>query len=132
MQFEISLKDRALALAAAVRLDLERGQPHGTPPYVWDREPDRVNRWYAYGSVENRVGTIRFVTEVSAQTDQTTGRPAGRPTVRVVCETEIIELNARSPHGPQEMKVVDEAAHRELIAFFVEELLGRVGRPALP
>ncbi len=128
MQFEISLKDRALALATATRLDLERGQPHGTPPYVWDREPDRVNRWYAYGSVENRVGTIRFVTEGRAQTDQTTGRPAGR----VMCETEIIELNARSPHGPQEMKIVDQAAHRELVAFFFEELLGRTGRPALP
>lgn len=123
MQFEISLKDRTVALARATRLDLERGRPHGTPPYVWDRESDRVNRWYAYRSAENRVGTIRFVTTGHARTG------------RVRCETEIIELNPRSPHGPQEMKVVDEAAHRQLIALFFEELLGRpdqTARPALP
>ena len=117
MKFEISIRDRAQALAAAERLDLSRGRPHGSLPYVWDRHSDRVNRWYAYGSHENRVGTIHFSDEVNPAT----GQPAGR----VRCETEIIELNTRSPDGPQEMKVVDEAAHHELITLFYDELLGR-------
>lgn len=123
MRFKITAAERRVARRRAAALDLDYGNPPGRAPYVWDTARHHVSRWYSYRRKENRVGTVYFLAGPKPSTGKATGH--------VLCETEIIELNTRSPYGPNEMRIVDEHTHRELIGYFCRELLGRPPDPTI-
>jgi hypothetical protein len=112
LTFFITTEERRRAQERAAELDISRSNPPGRPPYVWDNRMGAVNRWYDYGSPEDKVGTVYFEPVVGAD---------GRLLVR--CTTEITHHPLRPDRQPQAETTIDPKEHDKLVEYFRRELL---------
>lgn len=112
--FFITTEQRRRAQNQAAALDVSKSNPAGTPPYVWDNRMGCVNRWYNYGSPEDKLGAIYFEPVFEAD---------GRPSGVVECTTEITLHPLRPGRDPRQVTVVDTGEHERLIEFFFADLV---------
>lgn len=114
LKFYITIEERQRAHQRAAQLNLYGSTPPGQFPYVWDSRLGYVNRWYNYGSPEDKIGTICFdpITEEDS-----------RLLGLVECTTEITHHPLTPRRQARHVHIIDPAEHKMLVGFFYRELL---------
>lgn len=118
--FYITTEERRRAQKRAAELDIDKSDPPGRFPYVWDNRLNSVKRWYDYGSRKDKVATIRF--------DALPGSHTGR-TELVECTTQITHHPPRTQLQPKPQSIHDPHQHRALFDRFLIELLDSEAKP---
>ncbi len=111
--FFITTEARRSAQDRAAELDISRSNPPGQRQFVWDNRLNCVKRWYDYGSVEGKIGTIYFTP---------TGEQDGSLSI-VKCSTELAYHPSVTEQQLLAIKITDSVVHSELLEFFFQELL---------
>lgn len=112
--FYITTEERRRAQERAAELDIDKSDPPGRFPYVWDNRLNSVKRWYDYGSAEGKIGTVYFRPVVDAD---------GNPSALVECTTEITRHLIETYRRIEAEPVTDSAEHEKLAGSFLHELL---------
>jgi len=122
--FYITSEERRRAQTRAAELDIDKSDPPGRFPYVWDNRLNSVKRWYDYGAAEEKIGTIYF-------------RPIpdndGSSSPLVECVTEITHHPLQPERQIDLEPITNPKEHNELVQLYLWELLdGQRNEPRPP
>jgi hypothetical protein len=117
LQFFITPDERRQAQVCAAELDIEKSDPPGEKPYVWDVRIGCVNRWYDYASPEDKIGTVYFE-EIREE--------GGQHLITVRCTTRMTHRPLNGEKRGATTQITAPKEHERLAEFFFRELLGRV------
>src|SRR5262245_21378283 len=113
LTFFITTDQRRRAQGRAAELDINRSDPPGKYPCLWDNRQNSVKRWYDYRSSLNKIGTVYFEP----------GAPVGDLSrSRVRCSTEIT-YRVSGQNDVWRFNDDDRLAHEVLKELFYRELL---------